>query len=142
MGTEGITLYGLKQVRTGAVRHEGIEPQGFVAGYEMSASAQIAVRISYVHAGIEVFHSTQLLEIHRIFGVWEGLVNLALQVLVAGWVEQQMVENSGQCRLDGIGARNDGKGTIGKDICDSGFLPFQLAIIGLGHGLSGINKDR
>jgi hypothetical protein len=109
-----------KRVRTGAIRYEKIEPQGFVAGNEMSASAQAAVRISYVHAGIKVLHFVQLLEIHRVIGVREDLVNFILEVLIAGRIEQQVVENGGQCRLDGIRACDDGEGAIGEDVRDRG----------------------
>ena len=84
-----------KVVSTGAPRDEQIEPQSFVAGGEMSASALTAMRISYVHAGIEVLHFVELPEIHRIIGIWEGLVHFILQVLITGGVEQQVVKNSG-----------------------------------------------
>jgi len=137
-----MTLYGLERVRAGARLDGKIEPQGFVARYTMSASAQTVASISYVHAGIEVFDFGQLLEIHRVFRMWEDLVDLALQVLITGWVEQQVVENGGQGRLDRISACDDGEGAIGEDICDRRPLPFRLAIIDLGHDLSVINRDR
>ena len=82
-----MTLYGLKWVRTGAGQDRKIKPQGFVAGYKMSASAQTVARISYVHAGIEVSHFAQLVEIHRILGMWENLVDFGLQMLITAWVE-------------------------------------------------------
>jgi len=53
----------------------------------MSASAQTVVSISYVHAGIEVVNFAQLLEIHRVFRMWEDLVDFTLQVLITGWIE-------------------------------------------------------
>lgn len=132
----------LKKVRTGAIRYEKIEPQGFVARHKMSASARVAARISYVHAGIKVLHFAQLVEIHRVFGVREGLVNFILQVLVAGRIEQQVVKDSGQCRLDGICTCDDGERAIREDVRDSGRSPFQPGIIDLGHSLSVINKGR
>lgn len=135
-------MCGLKRVRIDAIWHNNkIEPQGFVARGEMSASVRTAVRISYVHAGIEVLHLRQLLEIHRVFGVWEGLVNFILQALIAGGIKQQVVKSGGQRRLDRICTCNDGEGAIGKDIRDGGPLPFRTAIVNLGHDLSGTNKE-
>jgi len=99
----------------------------------MSASAQVATRISYVHAGIEVLHFAQFLEIHLVFGVWEGLVNFILQMLIAGRIEQQMVKNGGQCRLDGICTCDDGKCAIREDVRDRGPPPFRLFITDLGY---------
>ena len=136
-----MTLYGLERVRTGAIRHREIEPQGFVARYQMSASAQVAVSISYVHAGTKVLHFAQLLEVHRVLGVREDLVHFILQVLIADWIEQQVVEDGGQCGLDRVSACNDGKCAIGEHIRDRGPVPFLLAIITLGHDLSVIKKD-
>lgn len=78
-----MTLY-LKRVRTSAILYEKIGPQGFVAGHNMSASTRAAVRVSYVHAGIKIVHFSQLLEIHRVFGVRERPVNFMLEVLIAG----------------------------------------------------------
>jgi len=142
VGTEGITLYGLKRVRAGARRNRKIEPQGFVAGYSVSASAQIVVRISYVHAGTKVFHFAKLLEVHRVFWMWEGLVDFTLQVLITSCIAKQVVKYGGQRCLDRIGACDDGEGAIGEDIRNGGPLPFRLAIIDLGHDLSVINRDR
>jgi hypothetical protein len=79
----------IKGVRTGASKQlEEIEPQGFVAGEEMSASAVTAMRVSYVHACIQVLHFAQRIEIHRIIGSGEHLVHFILKALIAGWVEQ------------------------------------------------------
>jgi hypothetical protein len=132
----------LKRVRTGAIRYEKIEPQRFVAGNGVSASARVALRISYVHASIKVLHFVQPFEIHRVIGVREALVNFILQMLVARRIEQQVVKDSGQCRLDGICTCDDGECAIGEDVRDGGLPPFQPAIIDLGHGLSVINKDQ
>lgn len=140
VGTEGITLYGLERVRTGAIRYKEIEPQGFVAGCETSASAQAAVRISYVHACIEILHFLQLLKIHWVFGVRKDLVNFILEVLIAGWIEEQVVKDGSQCGLDRISACDDGEGTIGEDIRHGRPLSSQIATITLGHG-SSVIKD-
>ena len=107
----------------------------------MSASAQIVVSISYVHAGIEVFDFSQFLEIHRVFGMWEDLVDFTLQMLITGWIEEQVVKNGGQRCLDRISARDDGEGAVGEDICNRRPLPFRLPIIDLGYDLSVINRD-
>jgi len=136
-----MTLYGLERVRTGARQDRKIEPQGFVAGYTMSASAQTVASISYVHAGIEVFDFTQLLEIHRVFGMWEDLVDFTLQVLITGWIEEQVVKNGGQSCLDCISACDNGEGAIGEDICNRGSPPFRLFIIDLGRDLNVISRD-
>jgi hypothetical protein len=122
---------GSKEVSTGAFHYEKIEPQSFVARNEMSASGWVAIRVSYVHAGIKILHLAQLLEIHRIIGTWEDLVHFSLQALIAGWLEQQVIKHRGQCRLDRIRASHDGEGAIGKDICDGGALSFQPALIDL-----------
>ena len=122
-----------KRVRTGALRYEKIEPQGFVAGHNMSASAHVAVRISYVHAGIEVLHFAQFLEIHWVFMIWEDLVNFILQMLIAGRIEQQMVEDGGQCRLDGICTCDNGECAIREDVRNRGPPPFRLFIADLGY---------
>jgi len=108
----------------------------------MSASAQTVARISYVHAGIEVSHFGQLLEIHRVLGMREDLVHFTLELLIAGWIEQQVVKSGGQRCFDRISACDDSEGAIGEDICDRGPFPFRLAIIDLGDDLSVINRDR
>jgi len=137
---EGMTLYGLERVKTGARPDRKIEPQGFVAGYAMSASAQ-TVRIRYVHASVKVFHFTQLLEIHRVFGMWEDLVDFTLQVSITGWIEEQVVKNGGQSCLDRTSACDNGEGAIEEGICNRRAPPFRPLIIDLGHDLHMINRD-
>ena len=97
----------------------------------MSASAVVAMRVSYVHAGIQVLHFAQLIEIHRIIGRREDLIHFTLEVLIAGRVEQEVVKNGGERRLDGIRAGNDGEGAIREDVCDRGAVSSQAVIINL-----------
>lgn len=97
----------------------------------MSASAVTAMRVSYVHAGIQVLHFAQFIEIHRIIGTREDLVHFILEVLIGGRVEQEVVKNSSQGRLYRVRASDDGEGAIGENICDRGTLSFQAVIINL-----------
>ena len=96
----------------------------------MSASAVTAIRVSYVHAGIQVLHFLQLIEIHRIIGSREDLVHLVLEALIGRGIEEEMIENGGQRGLDGIRASNNSKGAIREDVGDRGTL-FQAATINL-----------
>ena len=66
---------------------EGSNLKVSLLGTEKSASARAAVRISYVHAGIEVLHFAQLPKVHRVFEVWKGLINFILQALIVGRVK-------------------------------------------------------
>lgn len=61
----------------------------------MSASGLVAMRVSYVHAGLEVFHVTQFLEVHRIVGVWEDLVHFVLEMLVTGRIGEEVIKDGG-----------------------------------------------
>ena len=86
---------GSKGVSAGASRYEEIEPESFVTGEEMSASALTAMRVSYVHAGIKVLHFSELAEVHRIIGTREDAVYFILQVLIASRVEEEMTKYGG-----------------------------------------------
>lgn len=97
----------------------------------MSASAVAAMRVSYVHAGIQVLHFAQLIEIHRIIGSREELVHFILEALIGGRIEQEMIENCGQRRLDCVRASDDSEGAIGEDVWNRGTLSFRAAIIKL-----------
>jgi hypothetical protein len=97
----------------------------------MSASAVVAIRVSYVHAGIQVLHFPQLIEIHRIIGTREDLVHFVLKALIGGRIEEKMVKSGCQRRLDGIRTSDNSEGAIGEDVRDRGTLSFQTAAINL-----------